>query len=457
MTRVARFPSVRGSAVMDVGRFLGCFCVLSLVFAGSVACSPSPLVASPTAPTLPNIGLSRTPDSVATISPAPPTSETSTPSIDASQAITLTVWAPESMSPEAAQGGAVLQKQVEAFSQANPAVRVSFVLKSPYGTGGLIDFLTKVQQLVPERLPDLVAIDSREVDVAARAELLQPLDRDLPSGAFADLFPPAQSLAKFGGEWVSMPLTLDLQHLAYNTRVVSTPPAAWDDLLKGSATFGFPADDDDAFLFQYLESRGRIADSPQPAPLNLSVTTSVLTFFQKARAANLVPDGVLSVKTVHDVWPVFAEGQVALAQVEASDYIAEHAHVPNTGFAPLPTQDGQGTTLVSAWNYAIITQDPRRHAAAAAFLNWVIEPSRLGEWAAAAQVVPARRSAFAVSVAPREYGDFLLKLLDTGFVAPTFSERAAYSSSWHSALQAVLRGQATPGEAALRATQALAP
>lgn len=457
MTRVAPLKLAIDSAFSGLGRLFGSSSVVLLLILALLGCSPVPLLATPNPPTVDAAARTVLPESTARPSSPVTPLASRIPSLDASETITLTVWAPEEMSPEAAQGGAVLRRQVDAFTQANAGIRVRFVLKSAHGTGGLMDFLTKVKELVPDRLPDIIVIDSRELDTAAREGLLQGLDQDFPSGSFADLFPPVQSLAKYRGEWLSMPVAVDVQHLAYNTKTVATPPATWDDMLKGSATFAFPADDDDAFLYQYMENQGRIADSAQPSPLNLSVTTSVLTFYQRARTANLVPDSVLSVKTVHDVWPVFAEGQVALAQVEASDYIAEHGRVPNSGYAPLPTQDGEASTLVSAWNYAIITPDTKRHAAAAAFLDWVDEPSRLGEWAAAAQVIPARRSAFALSVAPQAYGDFLLKLLETGIVAPTFSERQAYSSSWHAALQSVLRGQSTPGEAALRAAQALAP
>jgi ABC-type glycerol-3-phosphate transport system substrate-binding protein len=458
MTRVARFQVEGSSAFRKLGgRSLCCAWLAFVLLADLTACNSAPLVPTLTPPAPSSAAQTLTPNSAVTEITPPLASPPVSPPIGANRTITLTVWAPEEFSPEAAQGGQVLQHQVEAFAHARPEIAIKFVLKSPMGKGGLLDFLVKVQSLVPERLPDLILIDSREVDAAAHTQLLQPLDRDLPSGAFADLLPPAQALAEYDGQWLTLPLTLDVQHLAYNNKVVSEPPATWDELLKAGVPFAFPADDDDAFLFQYLENRGRISDSQQPTPLNVSVTTSVLTFYQRARAANLVPDSVLGIKTVHEVWPLFAEGQVPLAQVEASDYLAGYGHVPNAGFAPLPTQDGVTTTMVSGWNYAIITKEPLRHAAAAEFLNWIDEPSRLGEWAAAAQLVPARRSAFAISIAPNEYGEFLLKLLDAAIVGPTFAERAVYGGSWHSALQAVLRGQATPGEAALRAAQALAP
>ncbi len=431
--------------------------VFIMILLGLTACYGTPV--APTPPTSTPRGSDRllTPTPTAAETSSPAVSPTRTPLLSATKTITLTIWAPEEFAPEAANGGQVLQRQIDEFTRAHPDIAVNFVLKSRSGKGGLLDFMLKVQSLIPARLPDLIVIDSREMDAAAKAELLQPLDHDLPSGALADLVPPAQQLAKHEGQWLGLPVTLDVQHLVYNKQLVRTPPANWNQLLTGSALFAFPADDDDAFLFQYLENHGRLPVTRQIVPLDLGVTTAVLSFYQRARAANLVPDRVFAITTPSEAWQAFADGQAPLAQVAAGDYVAGREQVANTSFAPLPTQDGAATTLVSSWNYAILTSDEERHQAAADFLNWINEPSRLAQWATAAHAIPARRSAFAFAVSPPEYGDFLLKLLDAGIVAPTFAQRAPYQSAWHTALQTVLRGQATPSEAAQRAVQQLAP
>ncbi len=445
MTRNAQ----NGSGLVGGGRFaraaLAFIGFLLLSSCASARVLPSPSSPAPTVLPVPSV--------------APGPSATSSPTLGSgnSEAVTLTIWAPEEFAPEAGRGGQVMQRLIADFQSTHPDTRVDFVLKGAHGKGGLLDFMLKVQALVPSRLPDLVIIDSRELDSAARAGLLQPLDRDLPSGFYADLLPPAQQLARYQGRWLSLPVTLEVQHLAYNSKTVRTPPANWDQLLSGGAAFAFPADDDDAFVFQYLQNRGRLVVSNVPIPLDLSVTTSVLTFFQRARAANLVPESVLTLKTLRETWQAFKEGQAALAQVEASDFMGERSEAPNSGFASLPTRDGQAATLVSGWNYAIVTSEPRRHAAAAEFLNWMNDPSRLAEWAMAAGQVPARRSAFALAIDPPEYADFLLSLLDTAIVAPTFAQRAPYASAWNAALQSVLRGQATASEAAQKAVQTLAP
>ncbi len=421
---------------------IGLVCLLIL----AAGCASVPVNTTPPAATV-----QPTPPSLST--PAPPAAPTSTSPASASSILTLTVWAPEALSPEAARGGQVLQRQLEEFSRSEPGIRVSYVLKNPYDQGGLVDFLLQVQALVPSRLPDVIVIDSTQVDAVARAKLLQPLDHDLPAGAMSDLFSPAQKLARVDGRWLALPVTVDVQHLAFSKETVPKPPATWENMLTSGGLFAFPADGDDAFLFQYLENGGRFTTGRQPGQLDASVILGVLAHFEQERAAKLVPDSTLGIKTTHEAWPLFANGQVALAQVEASDFWAGMERLPNAGYAALPTQDGRETSLVATWDLAIVTSDPVRHAAAAQLLNWLNEPSRLSEWAVAARVIPARRSAFVTAVTPTDYADFLRRLIEAGIVAPSLAERAPFSAGWRTALQAVLRGQSTPAEAAPKAAQ----
>jgi len=60
-----------------------------------------------------------------------------------------------------------------------------------------------------------------------------------------------------------------------------------------------------------------------------------------------------------------------------------------------------------------------------------------------------------LTIKPRAYADFLLALFDAAIISPSFTEIAPYSEAWRNAVKSVLRGQATPSEAAARAAQSL--
>lgn len=368
--------------------------------------------------------------------------------------ITLTLWVPEEFAPGAEQGGDVLQKQLDQFHAAYPNIRIKFILKAPYGKGGVVDWLRQLRELVPERLPDMAVVDSRELDELERLELLQPLAHDLPAGMFWDLMPPAQKIAAPDGKWNNVPLVLDLEHLVFDSQRIQTPPATWDQVLATKARLAFAAQSLESFLFHYLENGGRVTTDQQPAQ-EASIMEAVLTFYQRAQVADILPESAAAIKSARDVFPLFAGGQVPMAVVYARDFRSEQARLPQARVAPIPTRDGRATALVSAWSYVILTADPSRHAAAARWLAWVDEATHLAEWSASARLIPARASAFAAAVMPEDYAASLYPLIRDGMVAPSFAEQAPYAKVWAEAVEAVLGGGLAPADAATRAASAM--
>ena len=74
--------------------------------------------------------------------------------------ITLTLWTAEPFSPaQADASGQILGQQIEAFTAAHTDVVVEYVLKKPYGKGGILDYLLTTAAVVPDLLPDLAFLD----------------------------------------------------------------------------------------------------------------------------------------------------------------------------------------------------------------------------------------------------------------------------------------------------------
>jgi ABC-type glycerol-3-phosphate transport system substrate-binding protein len=373
---------------------------------------------------------------------------------EATQPVTLTLWVPEEFAPGAERGGDVLEARAAAFEATHPGVDLNYVLKAPYGKGGMLDWIMQLYELMPDRLPDAAIVDSRELDKLEKLGLPQPLNRALPSGAFWDLFPPAQTMARQGGMWANQPLVLDAEHLVYDTRRVSTPPISWQEVLSTTTPFAFAADSTDTFLLHYLHDGGSLSPTEHPA-LDSSIMQNVLEYYQRARANGNLNEAAASMKSAREILPLFASGQAPMAQVRARDFLSERARLPGAAAAPIPTRDGQVTTLASGWTYVILTPNPVRGRAAAEYLAWIDDPTFLGEWTQAARLVPASTSAFAQSITPPAYADTLRTLLNHALVAPSFTAQAPYADAWHSAVQAVLSGQLAPDDAAYRALQSI--
>jgi ABC-type glycerol-3-phosphate transport system substrate-binding protein len=387
-------------------------------------------------------------DATPTLGPAP------VQTLDPSQPVVIQLWVPGEFAVGAERGGDVLERQVAEFEMAYPNIRLEYVLKAPYGKGGIVDWLTQLQELMPDRLPDAAIVDTRDLETLERLGLLHPLQRALPSGAYWDLFPPARQMARRNGQWNNQPLVLDTEHLIYDAARLDAPPLTWQDVLTETTQFAFAADSTETFLFHYLQNGGSLDPHEHPA-LDAEVMQATLDYFQRARANGNLNESTSVMDSASKVMPLVVTGQTDMAQVRARDFLAERYRLPNMVAASIPSRDGSASSLVSGWSFVILSDNPAKQSAAARYLEWMIDPARLGEWSSAARLVPAGTGAFAQAVEPGEYSDTMWDLLNHAIVSPSFVQQVPYAEAWHDAVSAVLDGRLAPDDAAFRALQAI--
>ncbi len=369
------------------------------------------------------------------------------PAISSSSAVTLTLWVAEDLAPAASQAAKSLRTQTDAFTAANPNIHIEIVLKKAYGKGGLLDFLTTTRAVLPARLPDLVTLDLSEVP-QAEAGILQPLDGLLPAEVHSDMFPFAAQAARDGNRWIAAPFAANVEHLVYNRALVRKVPPTWDDFVKQKGTLLLPLGGDDGFLVQYIALGAGLIDAQGQPTLDQNATAQVLNWFKRAHDANLVPESALGLKTVDELWSSFAAGQVGMAQVSASRYLAERGKMPNAIYAAVPTREGKLATVATGWSFALVTSDPTRGSAAARFLQWILQGEHLAPWLRASRLLPANRSGIMLAADPPEYASFLRDELEHAVSMPPAASYSKQAEAWRNAIAAVWRGQATPEEAA---------
>jgi len=368
--------------------------------------------------------------------------------------ITLTLWTAEPFSPaQADASGQILGQQIEAFTADRPDVVVEYVLKKPYGKGGILNFLLTTSAAVPAAMPDLVAIDTIELKEAAQAGLLQPLDELISAGLQEDLFPFAQQVGRFEDQLVGLPFETDIEHLIYNTNKLEEPPLTWTDVLTDEVSYVFPAGGreglvNDAFIIQYLALGGQLVDETGQPALNAESVTQVLQFYKDGYEMGVIPSSVLEFKTLDDCWPVYLSAEVAMTNVSSRRYLADRELLMYTRFAPIPTRDGNVATLSQGWAWAIVTSDPTRQALAVQLIEWLMEPENSVEWNLAAGHLPTRKAAFEVLGTEDSYYPFLRKQLEGArprLAGVVYSEVARVLQQ---GVEKVMTGQAAPQEAA---------
>jgi ABC-type glycerol-3-phosphate transport system substrate-binding protein len=382
----------------------------------------------------------------------PVVSPTPSPPIAVSSAITLTLWTTEAFFPnEDSDSGQILAQQWQAFEADHPNITIEYILKKPYGKGGILDFLSTAHQAARTVLPDLAILDTSELDKAAEAGLIQPLDDLVSSEVQEDLFPIARH--SFGGQLVGIQFEADVEHLIYNTNKINSPPITWREVLSDSVAYIFPAGGqaslvNDAFLIQYLATGGGLLDESGKPALDKDALVEVLQFYKDGLEAGAIPPSVLEFADLDDCWVVYVSAQAALSNISSARYLGDRGLLKNTAFAAIPTRDGNVVTLSRGWALAMVTEDSGRQAAAAQLIEWLLSPENNANWNRAAGHLPTRQAAFDHLGTEDQYFPFARQLLANVYPRPTAAAYDKVGRALQRAVQDVLQGEVFPSEAA---------
>ena len=377
-----------------------------------------------------------------------------------SAGITLTWWTPEFYSPEAGGGsGEVLLEQIAGFVDAYPDISLHPILKAAHGKGGILDFLRTARAGAPSVMPDVVTIDSTDLPAAVQNKLLQPLDDLLAPELRNDLFPFARSVGQFDGRWYAVQFEADVQHLVYRMDKVQRPPATWQELLSGRAVYIFPAGGrqelvNNASLIQYLGAGGSIDQATRALSLVEQPLREMLTFYRQGLETRLISAEVLNFDTVEDCWPAYLAEEADMSNVLSTRYLVERAALEGSGFASLPTLDGNAVTVSQGWTLAVVATDGAHRAAAVQFVEWMLSPEHNAAWTQAAGRLPTREAALDVWGNEDEYRAFLRSQLAGAVSRPTGTASVQTARLLQQAVRGVLTGAATPEDAVEQALQA---
>ena len=385
-------------------------------------------------------------DDIDATPPAPPVSK-------------LTIWTTEAFSPtQTITSGQILAEQVAIFEAAHPEVEIEFVVKTPYGKGGILDYLMTTHSVVPALLPDLAFLDIDELGTAAQAGVVQPLNDLVPPELIADLYPFAREAGTVDGLLYGLQFEANLDHLAYNTGRLAIPPRSWPGVLSSTGPYIFPAGGqsglvNDDFLVQYLALRPWPAQNPDEPFLQEDNLTAVLQYYNDGVTRGIFPADVLSYHTTDDCWRDYLGNEAVLTHVSAHRYLTDGDQRPSTAMAPIPTINGPGAAISRGWAQALISTDAARQSLALEFMTQLMSPEALGDWSLAAGYLPTRKAALDRWDEEDSYTRFASQLLETAQPRPRMSNYTQVAAALQKAIEEVITGAATPEEAAARAIE----
>jgi ABC-type glycerol-3-phosphate transport system substrate-binding protein len=250
-----------------------------------------------------------------------------------------------------------------------------------------------------------------------------------------------------------------MQHLAYRPDLFASPPLTWSQVISAPTSFLFPAAGYDgkvneATLIQYLGAGGKLTDAEGNPTLEEEVMVDVLDFYSRCVTNTVIaPNQVLTATTVDETWQAFQDGQAGMAVVPAGRYWPDADET--MAAAPIPTKEGQPIGIARGWALAVVTDDPERQKLAIQLVEWLTAPSRNASWTQAAGYLPATRSALGLWTVSGDQRRVLRDLLEAATLPPRQTVLETIGPPMQQALEAVLRGRASPEEAAADAMEAL--
>ncbi|MBP7690343.1 MAG: extracellular solute-binding protein [Anaerolineales bacterium] len=410
--------------------------IIGLLAAG---CGPAPTLAPPTP--------ARLTQAATLTAPAPNASAT-----PASRELVL--WVPPEFAPVAEQpGGVVLAAQLDNYAQLHPGWRVRARAKAVTGAGGLLESLLNAYHAAPAALPDLVALSRGDLEAAAAADLVLPLDTWVSAAVFEAYYPFAQTLGRVNGQWVSLPFAIDARWLAYAPAAYPVPPARWAEVVTGTLIFPGAEPFALSLLADYLAG-GALTGADGRLALDAGRLAAILTAWQELAAAGVLPLSTLAYDTPAATWQIFRERRASLALTSASWYLREAARVAGTSAALPPTTTGAPFTLVEGWGWALVNKAGDL-APAAELLTWLVEPKRQAAWTQAAFRLPAQPAALA-AWDDTPFIPLAAETLTRAQAQPDERVLEKVGPLLRRALDDVLNDRATPAVAAAAAAQALA-
>lgn len=398
-----------------------------------------------------------TPSVVQTPSQITPTvGEPSTPTDASPGPVTLRVWLPAQFDPSTGTpAGELFSARLDEFMDQNADVHIEVRLKALDGPGGLLESLAAASAAAPMALPDLIALPRPLLESAALKGLLFPYDGISEVMGDDSWYDYARQLARIQESIFGLPFAGDAQVLAYRPVAMEVPPRDWESALSLGNPVAYPAADIKALftLNQYQAFGGAVWDQDGRPMLDEAILVQVLSIYQKASQAGVMPVWLTQLETDEQVWQALAEEQAVAAVVWASNYLSQSDDLNFETMISTPiTRNGDVHSMATGWVWALASPDVARRQLSAQLAEFLVEAQFLSEWNNAAGYLPPHIDSLA------EWGDEELRTLVgrismTAQLVPSEDLLASLGPALEEAVVLVLKQQADPQTAAQAAAE----
>jgi len=375
---------------------------------------------------------------------------------------TLKVWIP---APLISDTNSEAYKQLLAHTalfSTDPNLSVEYRIKSVGTTGGIMSTIRSGSIVAPGALPDIALIRYSDLISAQATTLLQSLENLFSSTLLNDL----NSSLKLGQvplnetiELFGLPYFVDVQHTVTNQQPTddSTVHLNFDTVLLGDSLLLPAARNNGLNQIVYLQylAAGGVPPRNGEMTINQNALQIVLEFYETAINTNLITPSILDYMTPSAYRTEFintTEG-TNYGIFSSSEYLSMLQQESNLYPATIPTNTGDGITILNGWVWVMVTPDPRQQDLSIRFLNWLMQPEFHAKLSNELNQLPAQQSALLDSLPNRVDSAFIEELLSKAILPLPESEGGTVPRAIQEALIRVVNEEATAEEATIQVVQ----
>lgn len=378
----------------------------------------------------------------------------------------LKVWLPAPLiSDETGSAYQLLANHTAEFSGGN-GIAVEFRIKESSGVGGIMSTIRAGKDVAPAALPDVTLIRRREMTSTQASQYLQSLEtlfsssvlNDLAGGVGFGQIRLEGERALYGLPYLfNMLISVHAQPLEKaGTRL------SFADVLANEADFLFPAARanglNQTFYLQYLAAGGA---APEDGVMALSedALETVLQFYEDLYVRGLISPDVLTFQSPAAYLSDFINRgeRRLLAVFSTSDYLTLIQQQETILLASeIPTAAANGSSIQEGWLWVLVTPDRNRHAYAARFIEWMMEPAFHASIARALHHLPSQPATLPDSLPPAADTALFQRLLADSVLPLPEGDGGATPRLMQEAVKQVLHGDASASQATRDALSQLA-
>ncbi|MBK9927508.1 MAG: extracellular solute-binding protein [Anaerolineales bacterium] len=335
-----------------------------------VGCSSlAPLLSTPTP----------VPASTATATPQATPTPTA-PVVDQSRL--LRIWLPPQFDPNAETPSAQLLKQrLLEFENEHPGLEIEVRIKT---TTDITGALSITSNAAPSAMPDLIALSYADMQMAASAGFLHPLEGLTDILQEPDWYAFARELGHFQNTEYGLPFASDALLMVYRPAVFDDPLSSWDFIINSGNQIVFPASDLQASfpLALYLSLK-------KESSIDEETLTRVLTLYQQALTTETISPTIRDLQTAEQSLQIFRDGGADLAVGWASSDIGAQSGE----YLPLLGLDNMNYSLGTGWVWSLAGSGAENEPLAAELASYLVESDFMSAWTQASGYLPTRPQA----------------------------------------------------------------